>query len=140
MAFRHGSKAQLTVNGVDLSAFCDSIELSITPETADVTGFGSTWRNHIPGLIGGTLSASGSYDPAASTGPADAIFAAITAQNSAGYVAVVDKPGGTATGQRTNSFNAIVSGYTESSSVDDKISFGFELLVTGPVTPTTQGA
>lgn len=138
MAFRHGSKAELTVNSVNLSAFCDSIELSISPETADVTAFGSTWRNFIPGLIGATLSASGSYDPAASTGPADAIFAAITAQNSAGYVAVVDKPGGTASGQRTNSFNAIVSGYTESSAVDDKVAFGFELTVTGAVTPVTQ--
>lgn len=138
MAFRHGRHAQLTVNGVDLSAYCDSIELSISPETADVTAFGATWRNHIPGLIGATLSASGSYDPTATSGPADAIFAAITAQLSAGYVAVVDKPGGTASGQRTNSFNAIVSGYTESSSVDDKVTFGFELTVTGAVTPVTQ--
>lgn len=138
MAFRHGSKAQLTVNGVDLSTFCDSIELSISPETADTTAFGSTWRTMIPGLIGASLSVSGNYDPTASTGPADAIFAAITAQNTAGYVAVVDKPGGTATGQRTNSFNAIVSGYTESSAVDDKVTFGFELTVTGAVTPSTQ--
>ena len=138
MGFRHGRHAQLTVNGVDLSAYCDSIELSISPETADVTAFGATWRNHIPGLIGATLSASGSYDPTATSGPADAIFAAITAQLSAGYVAVVDKPGGTASGQRTNSFNAIVSGYTESSSVDDKVTFGFELTVTGAVTPVTQ--
>lgn len=138
MAFRHGSNAQLTVNSVDLSTFCDSIELSISPETADVTGFGSTWRNHIPGLIGASLSASGNYDPATSTGPASAIFAAITAQQTAGYVAVVDKPGGTASGQRTNSFNAIVSGYNESSGVDDKVTFGFELTITGAVTPTTQ--
>lgn len=138
MAFRHGSKAQLTVNGVDLSTFCDSIELSVSPEVSDVTGFGSTWRSNIPGLIGASVSVSGNFDPTATTGPADAIFAAITAQNTAGYVAVVDKPGGTASGQRTNTFNAIVSGYTESSSVEDKITFGFELTVTGAVTPTTQ--
>lgn len=138
MAFRHGSKAQITINSVDLSAFSDNLSLDITPETADVTGFGSTWRNHIPGLIGATLEVSGSYDPTESTGPADAIMDAITAQLSAGYVAVVDKPGGTASGQRTNSFNAIVSGYNETSVVDDKVTWSASLTVTGAVTPTTQ--
>ena len=138
MAFRHGSKAQITINSVDLSAYSDNLSLDITPETADTTGFGSTWRTHIPGLIGATLSVSGSYDPTETSGPADAILDAITAQNTAGYVAVVDKPGGTATGQRTNSFNAIVSGYNETSAVDDKVTWSAELTVTGAVTPVTQ--
>ena len=138
MAFRHGSKASITINAVDLSAFSDNLELSLTPETADTTGFGSTWRTHIPGLIGATLSVSGSFDPTDNTGPADAIYDAIVAQNSAGYVAVIDKPGGTASGQRTNTFNAIVSGYTETSVVDDKVTWAAELTVTGAVTPTTQ--
>ncbi len=138
MAFRHGSKAQITVNSVDLSAFCNSISLDISPETADVTGFGATWRSHIPGLIGGTLTASGSFDPTDTTGPSDAIWDAITAQNSAGYIAVVEKPGGTASGQRTNTFNAIISGYSEESSIDDAIRFSFDLLITGALTPTTQ--
>lgn len=138
MAFRHGSKAQISINSVDLSAFSDNLELSISPETADVTGFGSTWRNHIPGLIGAELTVSGNYDPTETSGPADAILDAITAQLSAGYVAVVDKPGGTASGQRTNSFNAIVSNYTETSAVDDKITWSATLTVTGAVTPTTQ--
>lgn len=138
MAFRHGSKASITINSVDLSAYSDNLSLDITPETADTTGFGSTWRTHLPGLIGATLSVSGSYDPTASTGPAAAINDAITAQNSAGYVAVVDKPGGTATGQRTNSFNAIISGYNETSAVDEKVTWSAELTVTGAVTMTTQ--
>ena len=138
MAFRHGSKAQITINSVDLSTFSDNLSLDISPETADVSAFGSTWRSPIPGLIGATLSVSGSYDPTETSGPADAIFDAITAQNSAGYVAVVDKPGGTASGQRTNSFNAIVSGYNETSVVDDKVTWSAELTVTGAVTPVTQ--
>ena len=135
MAFRHGSKAEITINSVDLSAFSDNLELSVSPETADVSAFGATWRSHIAGLIGATLSLSGSWDPTATTGPASAIFACITGQ---APVAVVAKPGGTASGQRTNSFNALVSGYTENSSVDDKTTWSCELTVTGAVTPTTQ--
>lgn len=137
MAFRHGSKASITINSVDLSAYSDNLSLDITPETADTTGFGSTWRTHLPGLIGATLSVSGSYDPTATSGPAAAINDAITAQASAGYVAVVDKPGGSGTGQRNNAFNAIVSGYNETSTVDDKVTWSAELTVTGAVTMTT---
>lgn len=138
MAFRHGSKAQITINSVDLSAFSDNLSLDLTPETADTTGFGSTWRTHLPGLIGASLSVSGSYDPTATTGPAAAITDCLAAQASAGYVAVVDKPGGTASGQRTSTFNAILSNYNETSTVDDKTTWSAELTITGAVTFTTQ--
>ena len=113
MAFRHGSKASITINSVDLSAYSDNLSLDITPETADTTGFGSTWRTHLPGLIASLMAAAGPE------------------------VAVVDKPGGSGTGQRNNAFNAIVSGYNETSTVDDKVTWSAELTVTGAVTMTT---
>lgn len=135
MAFRHGSKAEVVINSVDLSAYCDSLSLDVSVDTSDVTAFGSTWRSHIAGLAGATMSLSGSYDPTATTGPAAALFACI----SGGVpVTVVDKPGGTLTGQRTNTFSAIVTSYGEASSMDDKITFSAELLVTGAVYPTVQ--
>lgn len=135
MAFRHGKYAVITINAVDLSTFCDSLDLSVDVDTADTTMFGSTWKSAIAGLAGATLELSGAYDPTASTGPASAIFACITGGVP---VAVVHKPGGTLTGQRTNSFNAIVTNYSESSPVGDKVTFSASLLVTGAVTPTTQ--
>lgn len=135
MAPRHGRHAQISVNAVDLSTFCDELELSIDVDTAEVTGFGSQWKSHIAGLVGAQLTLSGSFDPTASTGPAAALMACIAGDAA---VAVVHKPGGTASGQRTNSFNAIVSNYTEGSSKDDKVTFASTLTVTGAVTPTTQ--
>lgn len=135
MAFRAGRYAQLSVNSVDLSAYCDSIELSVTPGTTETTTFGSTWQSHIATLIGATLTASGFYDPTTTTGPQDALWAVITGL---APVACVHKPGGTASGQRTNSFNALISDYSEQSDVGEKVAFSFSLLVTGAVTPTTQ--
>jgi hypothetical protein len=135
MAFRHGKNAQITINAIDLSTFCDSVELGIDIDTADTTMFGSTWNSALVGLIGATVPLSGAYDPTASTGPASAIWTCITGGVP---VAVVLKPGGTLTGQRTNSFNAILTNYTETSAVNDKVVFKAELLVTGAVTPTTQ--
>jgi len=135
MAFRHGKNAVVTVNAVDLSAFCDNLELAIDVDTADTTTFGSSWKSALAGVAGAKAELSGDYDPTATTGPASAIFACI----SGGVpVAVVHKPGGTLSGQRTNSFNAIVTNYTETSSVGDVVKFKASLLATGAVTPTTQ--
>jgi hypothetical protein len=86
-------------------------------------------------MIGAKLDLSGAFDPTVTTGPASALFACITGGVA---VAVVHKPGGTLTGQRTNSFNAIVTSYSESSPVGGKVTFKSSLLVTGAVTPTTQ--
>lgn len=135
MAFRHGKSAVVTVNAVDLSTFCDNLDLSVDVDTADTTTFGSTWKSALVGLPGGKLEISGDYDPTATTGPASAIFACITG---AVPVAVVHKPGGTLSGQRTNSFNAIVTNYSESSPVGGIVKFKASLLATGAVTPTTQ--
>lgn len=135
MAFRHGSKAVITVNAVDLSAFCTSLDLSITQDSAETTTMGSTWKSFIAGLQGGKLSIVGDYDGTVTTGPASAI---LLAQATATPIAVVHKPGGTAAGQRTNSFNALITSYSETSPVGGVITFKAELLPTGAITSVTQ--
>lgn len=135
MAVRHGKFGQLSVNSVDLTSFIVSMEQNITPETADTTVMGSTWRTHIAGLLGSGMSVECLYDPTPTTGIASAIWACITGL---APVAVVYKPGGTASGQRTYSFNALVSGGGSAATLDGAATFTFELLATGAVTPTTQ--
>jgi hypothetical protein len=135
MAFRHGKYAVVTLNSVDLSTFSDSAELTIDIDTADTTMFGSTWKSSIVGLAGAKGSLSGAYDPTATTGPSSAIWAVITGGVP---VTLVYKPGGTASGQRTNTASAIVTSFQESSPVGDKVEWKCDLEITGAVTPTTQ--
>lgn len=130
MAFRHGKNASITINAVDLTTFCESVDLSIDVDTADTTTFGSTWKSALAGLPGAKLELSGFYDPTASTGPSAALLACITNGTA---VAVVHKPGGTASGQRSNTFNAIVTSFAESSPVGGNVKFKAGLLVTGAV-------
>ena len=51
--------AYLSVNSVDLSAWCTSVTLNVEYEDIDTTAFGDTLRTRIPGLgdgsVGGTL-------------------------------------------------------------------------------------
>jgi hypothetical protein len=135
VAFRHGSKASITVNSVDLSTFCTSLDLAITQDTGETTTFGSSWKSYIAGVMGGTLSIVGDYDGTVTTGPASAI---LLAQATAVPIAVVHKPGGTLSGQRTNSFNALITNYAESSPVGGIITFKADLLATGTITSSTQ--
>src|SRR5262245_30251188 len=135
MPFRHGKTAELTVNGSAVTTFGIQADFAIDVDTGDTTTFGSAWKSALAGVPGAKLDITGDYDGTASTGPAAIFFGCI----SGGVpVAVVHKPGGTLTGQRTNSFNAIVTSYAESSPVGGIITFKASLLVTGTVTSTTQ--
>lgn len=136
MAFRHGRFAEVTVNSVDLSAFCDEVEFEMENDTAETTTFGKSWKTHIPGLNGANLSMSGNYDPTASTGPA-AVLAALLG---AAAFPVEVFPGGDAAGQISHAFNALLTSYSESSAVGDKVTFSAGILVDGAVTTSEVGA
>lgn len=135
MAFRHGKNASITINAIDLTAFSDNLDLSIDVDTADTTMFASTWKSAIAGIAGAKLDLSGAYDGTVTSGPSSAFMTMIAG---AVPVAVTHKPGGTLAGQRTNSFNAIVTSFSESSPVGGKITWKAGLLVTGAVTAVTQ--
>lgn len=132
MSFRHGKFAEVTVNSVALSTFCDSVDLNIAIDTSDTTTFTATWKTAVVGVPGATLTLSGDYDPTASTGPAVTFEALVGADP----FAVVLYPGGPATSpaQRKRTFNAILTSYGEQSSVSDKVTFSANLLVTGAIT------
>lgn len=129
MAFKHGKAAEITVNTKNLSAFCDTADLSIDIDTADVTAFGASWKSALAGLAGGTLEISGSFDPTATTGPASVLAALI----GAAAFAVIYEPAGAAANQHRQ-FNAILTGYKESAKVSDKVTFSASLLIDGAVT------
>jgi hypothetical protein len=134
MAFKHGRAAAVWIGTNDLSAFLDQAEKSTDVDTAETTTFGQNWKRYLAGLIGTTVSMSGSYDGTASTGPAAVLETAI-----ANGTAWTWKffPGGSASGQRQHSFSAFVTNYSESSPVGDKVTFSAEILADGTVTSTT---
>lgn len=135
MAFRHGKTAEITVNSVALSAFATQADFQVDVDTGETTTFGSAWKSFLAGVPGAKLDLVGDYDGTNSTGPASVIMAAIAAGVA---VPIVHKPGGTLTGQRTNSFNAIITSYSESSPVGGIITFKASMLSTGAVTSVTQ--
>lgn len=134
MAFRHGSNAAISITANLLTAYCDNISLQRTRDTAETTPFGVSDKTHIQGLLSGSLSVSGNYDPTTSTGPAAVLETALTAATS---TACIYYPGGNSTGQRSHAFSGIVTDYTETSVTTDKVTFSATILVTGAVTTAT---
>lgn len=134
MAFKHGRAAEVWLGTNNLSGYLDQADKSTDVDTAETTVFGLNWKTYLAGLIGTTLSISGSYDGTSSTGPA-ALMETCIANGTAWTWKYF--PGGSATGQRSNSFSAFVTNYSESSPVADKVTWSAEILATGTVTSTT---
>ena len=128
--FRYGAKALVTVNAVDLSAYCDDAGLDVGVETAETTTFAATWKTFIEGLASAKFSLKGNFDPTLLTGPA----VVLTGLIGGGAKTVVFNPAGTATGELKRTVSAILTGYAETSPVGGKVTFTAAFQGTGAVT------
>ena len=85
-------------------------------------------------MTDGSLSISGTYDDTAS-GPKAVIEPLMRAGD---LVAAVYRPEGTGSGKPQQSFQVLVTTYSESSAVGDMIKWASEAKVSGGVTDSTQ--
>lgn len=132
MAFIHGRKAAISISGTLLTAYADSAALNVDIDTAETSTFGNTWKTYVVGMAGAKVDVSGNYDPTVTVGPQAVLEPLIGADP----FACIYYPGGNTTGQVKHSFNAILTGYTESSSTGDAVKWTASLILTGADTIT----
>src|SRR5690606_41769714 len=72
MAAVHGKNAFISVEGNDLSEFCNNIQMPREADSHDVTTFGNSAHRYVGGLVDGTLTLQGIYDSTAG-GPQDVL-------------------------------------------------------------------
>lgn len=115
MAFSHGSKAKVLLNGYDISGYVKSAGFSGSLDTAETSVMGSTAKSFVTGLLDATVNLSGYFDGA--TGALDEIM------NSASGVAsdgIIYCPQGYATyGYSAWGFDANTSSYEITTDVGD---------------------
>lgn len=128
--FRYGAKALVTVNAVDLSAYCDEGGISIDVDTAETTTFAATWKTFIEGLATAKFTLKGNFDPTVTVGPAVVLSGLI----GGGAKSIVFNPAGTATGELKRTVSAILTSYGEDSPVGGKVTFTAAFQGTGAVT------
>jgi hypothetical protein len=128
--FRYGAKALVTINAVDLSAYCDDAGIDISVATANTTTFSATWETFIEGLASSKFTLKGNFDPTVTVGPA----VVLTGLIGGGAKTVVFNPAGTASGELKRTVSAILTGYGETAGVGGKVTFTASFQGTGAVT------
>lgn len=132
MAFVHGKKTYVSLNGSDLSPFSNTSTMSRKADKHDVTTYGKDDHVYEGGLGDGTSSIGGTYDNTA-TGPRDVIEPLIGT-----VVPFIRRPEGTGAGLPQDSVNALVEEYVETAPVADYVSWSVTLQLSGAVTSTNQ--
>jgi hypothetical protein len=134
VGFVAAKDAYLSVNGVNISQFLNSIESNRKVDSIDTTTFGNSGHTYQGGLTDGTLSCAGLYDDTAS-GPKAVLEPLMQGGQ---LVPGVYRPEGTGSGRPQQTCNVLVSTYVESSALNDMIKFTTELQISGTVTNADQ--
>ncbi|HEY9416821.1 MAG TPA: hypothetical protein VIQ30_18855 [Pseudonocardia sp.] len=133
MAKVHGKNTVVKVDAVDLSGYVDSSELPRTADSHDTTTYGNDAHRYDGGLLDGTFTMSGTYDNTAATGP-KAVLEPLLGT----VVPIIRQPDGTGTGKAQNSFDGLMTKYTETNPVADMVKWSCEFQIDGDVDNTAQ--
>jgi hypothetical protein len=134
VAFIAAKGAFLSVNGVNISQFLNSIESNRKVDSIDTTTFGQLGHTYQGGLTDGTLSCAGLYD--SSAGGPKAVMEPL--MQGGALVPLIYRPEGTGSGKPQQTCNGLVSTYVESSALNDMIKWTTEIQLSGTVTNTAQ--
>ena len=140
MAFQAGKSAHILMDGVagspvNISSYSDSVSFPQMVDTHEVSVFGTTAKQFIPGLTdGGEISLSGPLDVALGT-----FVSAIKAAQAAGSSTstVVFSPAGSVAGQVRQTAEVYVKSYDVSSAVGGRVEYSASLQITGVVANAT---
>lgn len=133
MAFVHGKTTVLKVATKDISPYTKTSSLEQSADVHDTSGYGTTAHTKAGGLLDGKFTCGGTYDNTASTGPRNALQSLIGTT-----VAVIRQPEGTLVTKPQDSFSAVLSKYTETSPVDDMVTWSAEFEISGAVNSAVQ--
>lgn len=132
MAEVHGRFTEITVDGDDLTDYCDTSEFTREADEHDISTYGGDDGKYGGGLRRGGFTMGGVYQSGA-TGPGGVLNPII-----GNTVVIIRKPEGTGTGKPTQTFSAVVKKYVETAPVADYIRWSAEFTKTGAIVDTTQ--
>jgi hypothetical protein len=137
MAFVHGRKTVVTIDGDSLTAFANSSSMELTVDAHDTTTYGKEAHDFAGGLQNGTATISGVYDSTAMTGPRAILLPMIKAR---GQVDLVHQPEGVGSGLPQDTVAVLVTKYNQTHPVADMVTWSVDLQFCEPVDSTPQAA
>lgn len=122
---------------IDISVYCNTSSFNLVRDSHDSTTYGATGHTYADGLTNHTFSLGGVYDTSTTTSP-HAIFAALMSSTGGQLISIERQVEGTGSGKPKETFNALLTGYVETSPVADLVSWTGDFQVSGAITSTTQ--
>ncbi len=129
----HGKKTVIKVGTKDCSVWIKTSTIERNPDIHDYTGYGVDDKLKVGGLRDNTFSMSGWYDITAVSGPGDVLDG-----HTGETVTIVRNVQGVGTGLPSQTFQAVLGKYTETSPCDDIVTWAQDCAISGPVTKSTQ--
>ncbi len=123
-----GADSVFLLDGDDLSQYIDTITMTESVDSLDITTFGNNGHRKRGGLTDGSISIGGVYDTSA-TGPHDVIKPLLGT-----VVPFVWRPEGAGALLPSSSGNVLVQNYVESAPVADIVRWTAALEIDGDVT------
>lgn len=111
MARKHSKLTVILIDGNDVSSFCKDSNCEQGAGTEDNTTYGKNAEVHDPTLLTGEFACSGSYDDGV-TGPRAVLKPLVGTKVNVKY-----RPEGTGSGLPQDSFDAVITKYTETAPV-----------------------
>jgi hypothetical protein len=148
MAKSHGKASVFWIDNVggtpvDISVYCDSIDVPGTVDTAETSTMGDAAKEYLPGLADATISIGGPFDNTATVGQ-DAILGAIWDANgeltAGGSLTWIYGPEGQGDGDIEYTGECYMTGYNVKSDLSGAVKFTATFQVTGAVSRTAFSA
>jgi hypothetical protein len=131
----HGKVTYVSLDGDDLSQYCDNSELKFEADEHDVTTYGNDGHVFLGGLTSGSVTITGKYDSTAGTGPR-----AVIQPLKGSVVVLIHRPEGTGASLPQDEMDVLVKSYVQTHPVADYITWSVELTISGDVDSTAQSA
>jgi hypothetical protein len=148
MAKSHGKDSVFWIDNVggtpvDLSVYCDSIDVPFTTDTAESSTMGTSSKVYLVGLDDGTISIGGPFDNTATVGP-DAVLGGIKAAHgeltAGGSLTWIYGPEGQGDGDIEYTGECFQTGYNVKSDLSGVVKFTSTFQITGDVERTAFSA
>lgn len=130
MARVHGKKTTISIDGDDITTYCDTSELTREADEHDVSTYGPDDAEYDGGLKRGSFTMGGLYGTGA-TGPGAILRPLIGT-----VVEVIRKPEGDGVGKPIETFDVLVKKYVETAPVADYVRWSAECTKTGAIADT----
>lgn len=134
MAKVHGKNMVVTLDGDDLSPYCNQCEFGRTADSHDVTTFGNDSHVFNGGLLNGTATIGGFYESISVTGGPRPIIEPLIGT----VVELTRQPEGAGSGLPQDVVDVLVTSYNETAPVADMITWTAELQLSGDVDSAPQ--